>query len=181
MKNFKFLLGNLKHFKNFLSRMKFFNQEVNFDLGKNIVHTVDFYDRSAIQSEFDDFFSRTVHEMPGDGNCQFHAIGHFVGEDCDDVRHHVCIELDISRDEYTPFVEGNFDVYLDKMKDDFRWGDNITLMAASNAYCLNIVVFSKVKSKNWKQFSLTRTEFLKPKATKTAYLYFHDYHYDILI
>lgn len=94
-------------------------------------------------------------KVPRDGNCQFSSIAMGLGadEDTDSVRHSVCTELELCPDLYKPFVEDQeYSEYVNEMKDSGTWGCHVTLIAASRAYCVNIVVFD-VEADNFVEVS----------------------------
>lgn len=89
--------------------------------------------------------------VPADGNCQFSAIAlglkDTIGEsilECD-VRCSVCLELKTFPEEYKAFITRDYTEYIEDMQESGTWGDQVTLMAASRAYQINIIIVSDGK------------------------------------
>ena len=73
-------------------------------------------------------------------NSQFECIGWYTKETHEVVRQNIINELKIYKDEYVDLLneEESFEEYIEKMSKLDVCGDNITLIAASQFYKLNI-------------------------------------------
>jgi len=81
-------------------------------------------------------------DVDGDGNCQFRALAHQLFADEAHhaaVRQTVCNELMTHADRYSGFVEGTYGEFVVDMTRD-KWGDEVTLRAAADAYNVRITV-----------------------------------------
>ena len=98
-------------------------------------------------------FGFVEHVVDADGACQFRSIAwHLFGK----VKQHTAVRrrvvewLQEKRDGYSPFVEEDFDEYLQKMSHPTCWGDHVTLQAAADAYCvlINVVTSHSFSEEN---------------------------------
>lgn len=105
-------------------------------------------------------FGREMVNVPGDGNCQFHAIADQLNQipnqtpkqTAQTVRMR-CVELmgeDGRRQHFQGFRVSSdgksWDKYLADMKTDTVWGDHLTLTAASVVFKLRINVISSLEN-----------------------------------
>jgi hypothetical protein len=77
--------------------------------------------------------------VPGDGNCFFHAL---QAGDVGNLRGRVVEHMRANRGQYTNFVTGDFDKYLDNMSQNGTWADHVEVMAAMRVLGRPIVVIS---------------------------------------
>jgi|LakMenEpi03Aug12_release.lakeMendotaPanAssembly.Ray.scaffolds.fasta_scaffold307656_2 translation initiation factor 4E len=110
-------------------------------------------------------------------NSQFECIGWYTKESHDIVRQNIINELKTLKQRYVDLLneEESFEEYIDKMSKLDVPGDNITLIAASQYYKLNICVNDEVnilikekEEKGWKDYEEEIDLFLK-KAGKNYY------------
>jgi translation initiation factor 4E len=80
-------------------------------------------------------------------NSQFECIGWYTKETHEVVRQNIINELKIYKDEYVDLLneEESFEEYIEKMSKLDVCGDNITLIAASQFYKLNICVNNEIQ------------------------------------
>lgn len=81
----------------------------------------------------------------GDGNCQFRALAQQLYHDEDHhgaARARVLQQLKATPDRYMQFVDEPFSRYLERLACNGEWGDNVTLQAASDAFGVQIQVFT---------------------------------------
>ncbi|KAI8891986.1 hypothetical protein BC833DRAFT_626265 [Globomyces pollinis-pini] len=82
-------------------------------------------------------------EIQGDGNCLFRAISDQLNGSSNEhanIRADICNHIDISRDLYQPFMEEDFDKYLNRMRKLGVYGGNLELVAASRLFKVKIAV-----------------------------------------
>jgi len=133
-------------------------------------------------------------EMKGDGNCMFRSIADQVyGDESQHIRVRKDIVTWLSRNENHQldndgsqlghFLEtekyGNWHTYCKMMSKDCVWGDQMTLLAASELYNTKIHILSNVKTPE----NSTPITIIEPrshsKSTKTIYLsHWHEKHYN---
>jgi hypothetical protein len=97
---------------------------------------------------------RIVLEMEADGNCLFRSLSDQLygdgGEMHRVVRREVCDYLSRNGEEFGDFLliddddedVSGLDGYVERMKQDGRWGGNVEVVVASRAYGRTIIVFS---------------------------------------
>lgn len=111
-----------------------------------------------------------------DGNCQFSAIGYLLSSDSLTIRETVILELTLFPDEYSCFIDtdvyDSFKDYVEYMEQDKTWGDNVTLVAASKAYNVNIIVYKKVQNQEYFKSEFTVNN---PKLEINLLLEYHHY------
>ncbi|KAG0618699.1 hypothetical protein M758_4G086000 [Ceratodon purpureus] len=97
----------------------------------------------------------TVTEIPGDGRCLFRAVAHGSclrsGKDApdetaqrelaDELRSKVCDELIERRDSSEWFIEGDFDQYVERMRQSSVWGGEPELIMLSHVLEMPITVY----------------------------------------
>jgi len=134
----------------------------------------------------------------GDGNCQFYAIAEHVTpiskrvQDGDDdqadkhacVRCEVCEYIKANAEEFSMYLDTDetegLDEYLEEMKQDGTWGDNLTLQAAAELYKLEIVMF-RFTGKSGTPFRMCISPKNTEQGTQTIYLaYWMNQHYDVV-
>lgn len=117
----------------------------------------------------------------GDGNCQFRALACNVfktQERHEEVRAAATRRLESRREEFEMYFEGSsaFDRWLEEMKRDRTWGDELTLRAACDAFGMRIHVIQSTE-KNWHLMY----EPLELKSNRVAFLsYVSPVHYDAI-
>ena len=95
-----------------------------------------------------------VHEVTGDGNCQFRAIEFQLKDtpinyNYKELRNIAVKYVERHPEKFEKFiVKNSIDSYVSKMKENGTWGDQLTLQALSNKLNLIINIFSH-KSKDW--------------------------------
>lgn len=80
--------------------------------------------------------------VPGDGNCQFHAIGAAVEEEAQTVRRSAVEFMEKHADNFKGFSEKPWKDYLAEMSKDGTWGDECTLRALATHYKRYIYIIS---------------------------------------
>jgi len=78
-----------------------------------------------------------IHRMPGDGNCLFHAIAEQVYGDANfhDIVRRDCINyIEQNRDYFAEFIAGNFNEYINRMRQDGTFGDHVEIQACAEIY-----------------------------------------------
>ncbi|EGC32306.1 hypothetical protein DICPUDRAFT_155763 [Dictyostelium purpureum] len=98
-------------------------------------------------------------EIPGDGNCQMHALSDQIFGDLEHsviIRNNIVDWLRQNKGFYLPngetlseFVTTNsWEEYCDSMSKNGTWGDHLTLVAAAEIYKKNISIISSVESQS---------------------------------
>ncbi|EGC28914.1 hypothetical protein DICPUDRAFT_85026 [Dictyostelium purpureum] len=98
-------------------------------------------------------------EIPGDGNCQMHALSDQIFGDLEHsviIRNNIVDWLRKNKGFYLPngetlsdFVTTNsWEEYCDSMSKNGTWGDHLTLVAAAEIYKINISIVSSVESQS---------------------------------
>ncbi|EGC37578.1 hypothetical protein DICPUDRAFT_76812 [Dictyostelium purpureum] len=98
-------------------------------------------------------------EIPGDGNCQMHALSDQIFGDLEHsviIRNNIVDWLKQNKGFYLPngetlsdFVTTNsWEEYCDSMSKNGTWGDHLTLVAAAEIYKINISIVSSVESQS---------------------------------
>lgn len=91
-------------------------------------------------------------QISGDGNCQFRSISYqLFGTQAHHahVRARACAHMRANREEYEIFFEpGEFDEWLESMSELKKWGDELTLRAAADAFRCMIHVIQSTPE-NW--------------------------------
>lgn len=104
----------------------------------------------------------SVTGIPGDGRCLFRAVAHGAalrsGKDtpceyvqrelADDLRNKVVGELVKRRGESEWFIEGDFDTYVNRMKEPHVWGGEPELLMASHVLKMPIAVYMSQRDLN---------------------------------
>lgn len=134
----------------------------------------------------------TLGDTYGDGNCQFYAIAEHVTPtikaDEDDkhacVRGEVCAYIKANAEEFSMYLDTDetegLDEYLEEMREDGTWGDNLTLQAAAELYNLEIVMF-RFTGKTGTPFRMCISPKNTEQGTQTIYLaYWMNQHYDVV-
>ena len=81
-------------------------------------------------------FGFIEHPVKADGNCLFRSIAwHLHGDDSRhrEVRSLIVKHLKNNPDQYSPFVDEEYKVYLKDMSRQDTWGDHVTLQAAADS------------------------------------------------
>ncbi|XP_054813041.1 OVARIAN TUMOR DOMAIN-containing deubiquitinating enzyme 10 isoform X3 [Prosopis cineraria] len=92
-----------------------------------------------------DFEERKV---PGDGNCQFHALSdqlYGTHEHHEFVRRLAVDQLKSHREIYEGYVPMEYGDYLVKMSKSGEWGDHVTLQAVADTYAVKIFLITSFK------------------------------------
>ena len=100
-------------------------------------------------------FGKTIHNVMGDGNCQFRAVAHQLNKlGLGPVTHQKlrsdAVEYLREKNTYRDYegeTDENQEEYLDKMDQDAEWGDAYTLYALANVKDLKIIVVQDDGSK----------------------------------
>ncbi|EGC32921.1 hypothetical protein DICPUDRAFT_81296 [Dictyostelium purpureum] len=98
-------------------------------------------------------------EIPGDGNCQMHALSDQIFGDLEHsviIRNNIVDWLRQNKGFYLPngetlsdFVTTNsWEEYCNSMSQNGTWGDHLTLVAAAEIYKINISIISSVESQS---------------------------------
>ena len=108
--------------------------------------------KKQLYSYFNNDFK--IYNVKSDGNCQFRSVALFFklckiekfekykDIEYSGIRSDAIIELNLHKDDYSPFYEGDYIKYVEEMGKDGTYGDNLSLRAISQIYQLNIDVFS---------------------------------------
>lgn len=78
-------------------------------------------------------YQAQLRPIEADGNCQFRALSlQLYGEQTHHslLRQRIVQQLRKEQDSYSPYVQGDYDDYCQKMARSGEWGDNVTLQAA---------------------------------------------------
>eukprot|EP00123_Amoebidium_parasiticum_P009577 comp19565_c0_seq1/m.22974 comp19565_c0_seq1/g.22974 ORF comp19565_c0_seq1/g.22974 comp19565_c0_seq1/m.22974 type:complete len:185 (-) comp19565_c0_seq1:122-676(-) len=91
--------------------------------------------------------------MKDDGNCQFRALAHQIYGSQDfhqGVRQALVNYMEAHSEMFSFYFDGpaGFRAYLDRMQKPGEWGDEITLNAACNCFCVEIRVFTSSQSQS---------------------------------
>ncbi|BFZ53191.1 hypothetical protein PYCC9005_000214 [Savitreella phatthalungensis] len=87
-----------------------------------------------------------IKDISGDGNCLFRALADQLGEEIDKDRHRQ-IRYDVVQylrdrpDEFSFFVEEDYDGYLDRMGKDGVYGDNLEIVAFARRYVKYVKIY----------------------------------------
>lgn len=99
-----------------------------------------------------------VLRIPGDGRCLFRSLaqgralqrsGSLLGSrdetaEADALRHAVCRKLREQRDMISPFIDGDFDAYVDRMQHPSTWGGEPELAVAADCVQSQVDVYVPV-------------------------------------
>ena len=107
------------------------------------------------KAEFNRFLAplRRVFDVEGDGNCLFHALSHRAQEigipqgDHRNLRRLAVEQLERDKDFYQQHIDGNFNLYVDRIRREGEWGDHLEIQAISDALNWKIIVLSKEQEK----------------------------------
>ena len=115
-------------------------------------------------------YNLNEHVVSGDGNCQFSALSDQLYGSPD--YHHVVRRLAVEQmrsypNVYGQFVEGDFEVYLDKMAQDRTWGDHVTLKAAADYYGMVLNLLT-----SYKDAAYIKVEAVEVKSSRELWLSF---------
>ena len=85
-------------------------------------------------------------QIEADGNCQFRAFADQLF-DGDQDRYAECRAAAINQlrsepDRYREFITEDWETYVQRMEQDGKWGDHITLQAAADYYKITAHVYS---------------------------------------
>lgn len=86
-----------------------------------------------------------IKKVVGDGNCMFRAFSDQVygSEKYHNVLREKCMDyLVVQKRFFQPFIEGDFDCYINEKRKDGIWGDDIELEALSEIYNRPIEIYS---------------------------------------
>ncbi|CAD7938493.1 unnamed protein product [Amoebophrya sp. A25] len=96
-------------------------------------------EQAVLESEF----GLEIKRMKADGACLFRSFAEQMHEDTrrhNEVREK-CVEfMRKNRDDFQPFVEGNFDRYLGEMQRKETWGGDIEIQALGRLFEVNVAV-----------------------------------------
>ena len=102
-----------------------------------------------VESRLKNDFKLKRRTVPGDGNCQFHALAHQLAQhlsnemDHTELRRIAVQEIATNQDRYKDFyLEGEFDAELQRISRDGEWGDERTLQAVAQTFSVRIHVVS---------------------------------------
>ena len=85
-------------------------------------------------------------KIAADGNCLFRAVAHQLYVDVTrhiDLRKECCEYMLVHRTHFCNFVDGSFDEYIEKMKQETTWGGNLEITAMSEMCDRKITIHSK--------------------------------------
>lgn len=84
-----------------------------------------------------------IKEITGDGNCLFRSLSDQLGESNThaQIRHEVVTFLRTHADEFSFFVEEDFDAYVDRMSNDGVYGDNLEIVAFARLYRKQVKIY----------------------------------------
>eukprot|EP00051_Salpingoeca_urceolata_P007142 m.94943 g.94943 ORF g.94943 m.94943 type:complete len:399 (+) comp15136_c1_seq2:202-1398(+) len=122
-------------------------------------------------------------QMADDGNCQFRAVSHQL-YGCQDyhflVRQRACDRIEADRVAFAMYFEDDaeFEEYVLNMRQDFTWGDELTLKAISDEYGV-IVNLITSQPTNW--FMQYKAEVLVKPAKRIFICYIAPIHYNSVV
>ena len=129
-----------------------------------------------------------IRHVPGDGNCQYYCIQHFLDDDksIEDIRYETYNRLKTFKSKYSPFLKDhlNYNDFIEKILDDGTWGDNFTLAAMCDNYGLTAHVYHEDQGTiNKDRFYTDNTPIIVGSKVNTLniYLLYDNVHYDVLI
>ncbi|EGG19416.1 OTU domain-containing protein [Cavenderia fasciculata] len=112
--------------------------------------------KQRLSERLDLYMLQNSKEIPGDGNCQMHALSDQIFDDLNhsqDVRKTIVDWLRKNKDFSFPngatlcqFVNGSWEDYCNEMSKNGIWGDHLTLLAAAEIYKAKISIISSVES-----------------------------------
>lgn len=156
------------------------NQKLlNFYDTRNIVYHEDVPQSSAFKRDGLDDFSIT-NCITGDGNCQFRAVSLLAYGHQDYhgwLREETIKHLELNKDFYKTYVEGNFEDYLTDMSQDGAWGDNVTLMAMASDLHREFVILKENPSSGEVHIFTQGNE---QKGSGTGFLSLTNDHYEVV-
>ncbi|GAM26283.1 hypothetical protein SAMD00019534_094580 [Acytostelium subglobosum LB1] len=127
-------------------------------------------------------------EIPGDGNCQMHALSDQLYGDLTrspEIRKTIVDWLRKNKDFAFPngatlcqFVNGSWDDYCNEMSKSGIWGDHLTLLAAAEIYKAKISIISSVESTSHFFIEIIPTKIENPKVLLLSH--YAEFHYGSL-
>lgn len=84
-----------------------------------------------------------IKDITGDGNCLFRSLSDQLGESNthDQIRFEVVEYLRAHKDEFSVFIEEDYDTYVDRMGNNGVYGGNVELVAFSRAYQKHLKIY----------------------------------------
>jgi hypothetical protein len=101
-----------------------------------------------------------VKKMNGDGNCLFRSLSDQLfkdgGKDHNIVRSVVCDYISMNIDSFSGFFIDDIDIneYINKMRQNGEWGDNLEIYAAAMSYSRTITIFQDGLANNNSRISI---------------------------
>eukprot|EP01132_Coremiostelium_polycephalum_P003572 gene3572-4451_t len=127
-------------------------------------------------------------EIPGDGNCQMHALSDQIYGDLNhsfEIRKTIVDWLRKNKDFSFPngatlhqFVNGSWEDYCDEMSKSGVWGDHLTLLAAAEIFGSKISIISSVESTSHFFIEIIPTKIQKDKVILLSH--YSEFHYGSL-
>ncbi|KAF2074072.1 hypothetical protein CYY_004601 [Polysphondylium violaceum] len=128
-------------------------------------------------------------EIPGDGNCQMHALSDQIYDDIghsQEIRKTIVDWLRKNKDFQLPngatlnqfVMSNNWDDYCDEMAKLGNWGDHLTLLAAAEIYGMKISIISSVESSSNFFIEIIPTKIKKEKVLLLSH--YAEFHYGSL-
>lgn len=87
-----------------------------------------------------------IHNVDADGNCLFRAVAHQVYGDAeryDAVRQRVCDYMEANRATFAPATDGDFTVYISRMRQDKEWGGHPEQLAIEEVFDRPMEIYSR--------------------------------------
>lgn len=87
----------------------------------------------------------SIRDMAGDGNCLFRSVSHQI---YGDAKYHALVRekcMDYVEAEITFFsnyIDGDVKVYVNRMRQDGEWGDNVEIQAMSEIYSRRVEIYA---------------------------------------
>eukprot|EP00466_Bigelowiella_natans_P012249 jgi/Bigna1/86001/estExt_fgenesh1_pg.C_70228 len=101
------------------------------------------------ESRFADDLKRvkgwSIRPMAGDGNCLFRSISYQI---YGDAKHHSllrekCMDyVEAERNFFSNYIDGDAKVYIQRMRRDGEWGDNVEIQALSEIYSRRVEIYA---------------------------------------
>ena len=85
-----------------------------------------------------------VIEVEGDGNCLYRAVAHqfFLDESRhEEIRAEVTKHLQKHEDRFKPFIDGDYDDYVNEQMESGTWGDDIEIKVIEEIYDRRVVIY----------------------------------------
>ncbi len=83
-----------------------------------------------------------VIDVPGDGNCFFHALAIFLNNDADAIRQTAVNHIRENQSIFSEFFDEEIESALTRIEESGEWADNILIQAVANAFDIRINILN---------------------------------------